>query len=120
MKRAEIKVTPFVVRVLRAVEEGAKRCHGKPRARFVAQELWPESKGWQRVCNVGTHGAARGVGPPRRAGMELWRLERAGLLRHRLEFGVVHGRGKKVRQGVVAEWWEVTAEGRKVLSGVKQ
>ena len=112
---APIKVTPFVVRILQVVQAGKAAHHGRgPRARWVARKLWPDHVGWKKHSNVGTNGSAQGVGMPRAAGVQLWRLERAGLLRHRLEFGAVRCRGGRARNGVVAEWWELTTEGRKI------
>jgi hypothetical protein len=45
-----------------------------------AQFMWPDSPGWTKVSNCGTHGARRGCGMWRAGGSFLAKLEKRGLI----------------------------------------
>jgi len=47
-----------------------------------AEHMWPDSPGWQRMSNVGTHGASAGACMPYAAGGYLGRLRKRGLVEH--------------------------------------
>jgi hypothetical protein len=92
-----MKVTPFMVRVLRAVAESEKKRRFSSPS-WIASAVFPDDHpGWRRVCKCGPYGSTRGSGLVMMMGGYLGKLHRAKL---------VYRFGNETR---------ITHEGRKVL-----
>lgn len=97
-----MKPTAFQVRVLSILRDRARRV----RPREMAQALWPDSPGWQRVANCGPNGATRGIWMAGNAARALWRLHARGWARE--ETYEFNGR-------IQYDGWVITEKGRQAL-----